>query len=637
MNLDLGTQLLSDLVCHGKYAQHRPDLQRREVYAEIVDRNREMHLRHFPDLRREIDRAYSLVESRQVLPSMRSMQFAGRGIEKIHARMYNCSYCLIDHHAVFAEVMFLLLCGCGVGYSVQRHHVTHLPPIQRPGPSMKYLVGDSIEGWADAVRHLMKAYLQGAPRPRFDFSDIRVKGTKLSTGGLAPGAEPLAAALEAAQEVLRCKAPGDKLSPLDCHDIICHISDAVLSGGIRRSAMIALFDADDHEMLTCKFPQNFQYPSAEHPHGLNLQRARANNSAVLVRSAASEAMFRHIWHIAQESQAGEPGIFWTNDPTKNMGTNPCAEIALNPFSFCNLTELNAANVTSQQDLEERAWAAALLGTLQAAYTDFHYLRPIWRNRTAADALLGVSMTGIAAGGVMDLDLRAAAEVVRRTNEEYAPAIGVNVAARTTCVKPSGTASLVLGCSSGIHAWHDDFYLRRVRLGRDEPIARFLVEHHPEIIERSVERPESEVIVAVPLRAPEGSQTRQESPLDLLHRVERISNEWIAPGHREGLNRHNVSCTVNIKDHEWGEVADWLWAHRDGYSAMSCYPYYDSCYIQPPFETLHQSEFEARTSQLRPVDFSRVEDSTMLIMEQESACSGGACEITSLGNGVASVI
>jgi ribonucleoside-triphosphate reductase (thioredoxin) len=634
MNIDLGARILSDLVCHGKYAQRIPDLGRREVYAETVTRNRDMHLRRFPELASEIRDAYDLVADRKVLPSMRSMQFGGRGIEKINARMYNCSYTPVDHHAVFAEVMFLLLCGCGVGYSVQRHHVVHLPRITPPGSPMKYLVGDSIEGWADAVRRLMKAYLHGAPKPRFDFADIRPKGTSLSTGGLAPGPEPLALALAQAEEVLARKSPGEKLSPLDCHDIICHLSDAVLSGGIRRSAMISLFDADDHEMLTCKFPENFQYPSQGRPQGLNLQRARANNSAVLVRQGASRAGFMHLWKMAEESQAGEPGVFWTNDPEKNMGTNPCAEIALSPHSFCNLTELNAATVSGQADLLERAWAASFIGTLQAAYSDFHYLRPIWKAQTEQDALLGVSMTGIASGGVMDLDLGAAVEKVLRTNADLADRLGVARAARTTCVKPSGTASLVLGCSSGIHAWHDDFYVRRVRLGAEEPIAKFLCGQHPELIEPSVERPGSEVIVSVPVRAPRGSQTRQESPLDLLERVRRVSDEWIAPGHRRGLNRHNVSCTVNIKNGEWGDVAEWLWAHRESYSAMSCYPYYETSYVQPPFESISEREFQAKSATLRPVDFSQVSDGTMIVMEEEAACAGGACELTSLGPGAA---
>lgn len=627
--MDIGIQILSELVCHGKYAKHIPELGRREVFAETVARNRDMHIRKFPNLAAEIKEAYDLVMARQVLPSMRSMQFGGRGIEKINARMFNCSYLPINHHATFAEAMFLLLCGCGVGYSVQRHHVANLPTIKKPSTSMKYLVGDSIEGWADAVRHLMKAYLHGTPRPRFDFSDIRPKGSPLSTGGVAPGHEALERSLALAEEILASRPIGSQLRPIDCHDIICHLSDAVLSGGIRRSAMIALFDADDQDMLTCKFYQNFEYPSASNPESKNAQRARANNSAVLVRNGTPKDMFMHLWKMAEESQAGEPGVFWTNDPMKNYGTNPCAEISLAPNGFCNLTELNVTDVTDQHDFNRRAWAAAFIGTLQASYTDFHYLRPVWKASADQDALLGVSMTGIASGRVLDLDMREAAEIVNQTNLTTAQMIGINPAARTTCVKPSGTASLVLGCSSGIHAWHDNYYLRRVRLNKSENIAQFLINQHPELIEASIEKPEQEVIVTVPVRAPEGSQTRNESPIDLLNRVKRVSTEWIATGHRTGPNHHNVSCTVNIKEGEWDDVAEWLWEHRNEYSAMSCYPFYDAVYTQAPHESISAEEYHRRAAMLRPVDFSKLQDGSYNDPMEELACSGGACEITSL--------
>jgi ribonucleoside-triphosphate reductase (thioredoxin) len=627
--MDTGTEILSSLIVYGKYAKHIPELGRREVFAETVARNRDMHLRKFPSLATEITDAYALVAERKVLPSMRSMQFGGRGIEKINARMFNCSYMPINHHATFAESMFLLLCGCGVGYSVQRHHVVNLPTIKTPGPRTKYLIADSIEGWADAVRHLTKAYLHGAPLPRFDFSDIRPKGASLSTGGMAPGHEALERSLGLAEEVFRNRPVGSQLRPIDCHDIICHLSDAVLSGGIRRSAMIALFDADDQDMLTCKFYENFEYPSASNPDGKNAQRARANNSAVLVRNSTHKAMFMHMWKMAEASGTGEPGVFWTNDTDKHYGTNPCAEISLAPNGFCNLTELNVTNVDGQDDFNRRAWAASLIGTLQASYTDFHYLRPIWRASAERDALLGVSMTGIASGGVMDLNLREASDIVADTNLAVAQMIGINPAARLTCVKPSGTASLVLGCSSGIHAWHDHHYIRRVRLNRDEEIAKFLIANHPELLEDSIEKPQQEVIVAIPVRAPEGSQTRNESPLDLLERVNRVSTEWIAPGHRSGPNRHNVSCTVNIKEGEWSDVADWLWNHREDYSAMSCYPYYDAAYTQAPHESITAEEFNERSAKLKPVDFSKLADNNMTRFEDELACAGGACEITSL--------
>lgn len=617
--MDIGSRILSDLVVYGKYAQHLYGLHRRESYSETVARNREMHARSFPHLTREIDEAYEFVEAKQVLPSMRSMQFAGAPIGKNHARMYNCAYTPIDHHAAFAEIMFLLLCGTGVGYSVQTRHVNRLPSIKEPSGSQRYLVGDSIEGWADAVRHLLKAYLQGTPRPRFAFDDIRPKGARLSSGGSAPGPEPLRDALALAEDVLLRKKPGERLSPLECHDIICHLSNAVLAGGIRRSAMMALFDATDHEMLMAKSPEAM---------AANPQRWRSNNSAVLIRGCTSRAEFDRLFAIAQESQAGEPGIFWTNDP--DYGTNPCGEISLRGHGFCNLTEINASDVDSQEDLDERARAAAFIGTLQAAYSDFHYLRPIWRETAELDRLLGIGMTGIASGKVMQMDLQSAARAAVQANRETAARLGINPAARVTCVKPSGTTSLVLGCSSGIHAWHDSYYLRRVRMLVDEPLALFLAKSHPELLEPSLERPGQEVIVAVPIAAPDEAITRSESALDLLERVGKVTREWIEPGHMHGANRHNVSCTVTVKDHEWKEAADWMWANRSMYTGLTLYPYSDAVYTQPPFEALDQDAYRALSAKLKEVDLTQVAEMENLVKaEAEIACAGGACEITAV--------
>lgn len=617
--MDIGSKILSDLVVYGKYAQHLYGLHRRESFEETTQRNMEMHMAKFPELRGMIAEAYDLVKEKKVLPSMRSMQFAGSAIGKNHARMYNCAFTPIDHHAVFAEIMFLLLCGTGVGYSVQQRHIRHLPSIKEPGTSVRYLVSDSIEGWADAVRHLMKAYLHGAPRPRFAFDDIRAKGASLSSGGKAPGPEPLAEALNHAEAVLMRKKPGQKLTSLECHDIICHIANAVLAGGIRRSAMMALFDPEDEEMLTCKNQGIIDN---------QVQRYRSNNSAVLIRSATSRADFDRIWQKCEDAQTGEPGIFWTNDP--DMGTNPCCEIALRPNGFCNLTEINASDVASQSDLEERAWAASVIGTLQASYTDFHYLRPAWRWTAESDRLLGIGMTGIASGRVMELDLASAARHAAFVNADLAKAIGIQPAARVTCVKPSGTTSLVLGCSSGIHAWHDSYYIRRVRLWKAEPLAQHLMQNHPELLEPSEERPGEEVIVAVPVAAPDEAITRQESAFDLLERVKNVTREWILPGHRHGANSHNVSCTVTVKPDEWKPVGEWMWQNRSDYTGLACFPYYEGSYRQPPFEACDKDAYLALASRLTPLDLRRVtEEMDRTNLEAELACSGGACEVKSM--------
>lgn len=628
--MDNGSRILSDLVVYGKYSKYLYDLHRRESYDETVARNRDMHVERFPQHRAMIEDAYSLVFDKKCLPSMRSMQFAGGAIRKNHSRVYNCCFMPINHHAAFAEAMFLLLCGTGVGYSVQRHNVDQLPPIQTPGPARRYLIGDSIEGWADAVRHLMKAYLQGSPLPVFAYDDIRKQGERLSSGGKAPGPEPLRKSLDAAHRILADKPVGGRLTSLDCHDILCVLSEAVLSGGIRRSAMIALFDHDDELMLTCKNPENFEYPSAGYD-GKNAQRMRANNSAVMMRSMGRD-IFDRIWKTVSESGSGEPGVFWTND--LNWGTNPCAEIALRPHQFCNLAEINASDIYDQDDFNHRAWATAVIGTLQASYTDFHYLRPVWRTVTEEDALLGIGMTGIASGRVLDLNMRQAAQVACDTNEWMARSIGINPAKRVTCVKPSGTTSLVLGCSSGVHAWHDLYYIRRVRLGLDEPVAQYLLVNHPELIEPSVEKPNREIVVAVPVAAPQQAITRHnESPFTVLERVKRIQEEWIGPGHREGANRHNVSCTVNIKPGEWNEVGDWMWQNREHYTGLSCFPFWeeDNTHVQAPFETITEDDYKRLSMLLGDVDLKNViEDRDHTDHEGEVACAGGACTVNAIG-------
>lgn len=628
--MEIGSRILSDITVYGKYSKFLYDLHRRESYEETVTRNKEMHLERFPHLKTCIEDAYSLVYDKSVLPSMRSLQFGGKAIQKNNARIFNCSFMPINHHAAFAEAMFLLLCGSGVGYSVQRHNVYMLPGLQEPGPARKYLIGDSIEGWADAVRHLMKAYLQGAPRPRFCYDDIRAKGTPLSSGGKAPGPEPLAIALEAMEKLMRDKGPGGRLTPLDCSDLICHASEAVRSGGIRRAALIGLFDYNEEGMLTSKNPENFEYQTANSS-GKNPQRARANISAVMLRTVSRD-VFDSVWRITSESGSGEPAVYWTNDV--HMGTNPCVETGLRNNQFCNLSEINASNIQDQSDYNQRAWAAAVIGTLQATYTDFHYLRPVWKDVTDEEALLGVSMTGIASGPVLEMDMRQAAQVVVDTNEWVARMLRINPAARTTLVKPAGTSSLVLMCSSGVHAWHDDYYLRRMRYGVEEPIAQYLMQYHPELVEPSVEKPGREIIVSVPVKAPDGAITRHdETAMSTLERVKRIQRDWIATGHRSGANRHNVSCTVYVKPDEWGTVGDWMWENREHYNGMACYPYYeeDSMHVQAPFETINREEYERMAMLLSDIDLTNVvEERDEIRHETDSvACAGGACELTAM--------
>lgn len=619
---DRSVAVLSDITVHMKYARHIQELNRRETWEEICERNMAMHIRRFPAIKEEIKAVYrAFVIPKKVLPSMRSLQFAGRAIEVNPSRIFNCAYLPIEHTDAFSEAMFLLLGGTGVGYSVQRHHVYQLPPLVGPAPTVRrFVVGDSIEGWADAVKVLVEAYFYGKALPLFDLTDIRPKGALLVTaGGKAPGPEPLARCLERVQSVLdrALEQRGSCfLKPLEVHDILCHIADAVKAGGIRRAAMISLFDRDDQDMLTCKSGPWW----VDNP-----QRGRANNSAVLPRHEVTEAEFLAIWEAVERSGAGEPGVYWTFN--RDWGTNPCCEIGLRPYQFCNLVEVNADDILDQADLEARVRAAAFIGTLQAAYTNFHYLRPIWQQTTEEDALIGVGLTGIASGAILPLDLSAAAEQVKAENARVADLIGIRHAARTTTIKPAGTTSLVVGSASGIHAWHNDYYLRRVEVAKNETIYRYLLENHPQLLEDDLSAPDTQAKICVPIKAPEGAILRYESVFDLLERVRRFNAEWVRSGHRHGDNTHNVSCTIYVKDGQWPDVGRWMWENRHTYNGISVLPYDGGTYQQTPFEDITRERYDELIGSLTAVDLTRVveaEDNTDL--GAEAACAGGACEV-----------
>ena len=609
--------ILSDITVYNKYAKYIPELHRRETWDEIVTRNRDMHIAKFPQLKDEIMKTYELVYAKKILPSMRSLQFAGRPIEINNTRIYNCAYLPIDDYRSFSETMFLLLSGTGVGFSVQQHHIEKLPEIKISTKTKRYLIGDSIEGWADAVKMLIKSYFYGTPKPIFDFRDIRAKGTRLITaGGKAPGPEPLKECLFQIQKIFDRKQNGEKLTSLECHDIICHIADAVLSGGIRRAALISLFNIDDEDMLTCKFGNWWE----ENP-----QRGRANNSAVILRHKITEEEFFKLWKKIEMSGSGEPGLYFSND--KDWGTNPCCEIALRPYQFCNLCELNVSDIESQEDLNERARAAAFIGTLQASYTDFHYLRDVWKKTTEKEALIGVGQTGIGSGVILNYNLKEAAEIAKEENARIANIIGINKAARVTTVKPSGTSSMVLGTSSGIHAWHNDYYVRRIRIGKNEALYTYLAIHHPELVEDEYFKPNIQAVISVPQKAPEGAILRTESALELLERVRKFNTEWVRKGHRKGANTNNVSATISIKEDEWEAVGQWMWKYKETFNGLSVLPYFGGNYVQAPYEDCTKEQFEEMVKHLNQIDLTKViemDDNTELM--DQAACGGGNCEI-----------
>jgi|TARA_R110000796_G_scaffold126380_10_gene241181 ribonucleoside-diphosphate reductase alpha chain len=618
--MNISNKILSDITVHMKYAKYIPELNRRETWEELVTRNKNMHIKTYPNLKDEIDDVYKMVYSKKILPSMRSLQFGGKPIEISPNRVYNCAYLPIDHTDSFSEIMFLLLGGTGVGYSVQKHHVDKLPPVNKPYTkrTRRFLIGDSIEGWADAIKVLMKSYLNGkSSRIEFDFSDVRPKGAQLVTsGGKAPGPQPLKECILKITGILDGKEDGDSLSTVETHDVVCHIADAVLAGGIRRAALISLFSADDEAMIGSKSGNWWE---------TNPQRGRANNSAVLMRHKVTKQFFMDLWKRVELSGAGEPGIYLNND--KDWGTNPCCEIALRPFQFCNLCEVNASDIESQEDYDNRVKGAAFIGTLQAGYTDFHYLRNIWKETTEKDALIGVSMTGIASGVVLGYDMTKAANIVKKENSRVAKLIGINKSARSTTVKPAGTTSLALGTSSGIHAWHNDYYIRRIRVGKNESIYKYLVENHPELIEDEYFRPHDTAVISVPQKAPDGAIMRTESPFALLERIKKIATEWVAPGHRNGSNTHNVSATVSLKDDEWELAGEWMWNNRKHYNGLSVLNYNGGTYKQAPFEDCTKKEYDSLMKTLTDVDIANIvelDDNTDL--SGELACVGGACEI-----------
>lgn len=635
-------KLLSDIIIYNKYAKYDYTNKRRETWEEIVTRYLSMMVKKYPDLTNEIMSHGQYLYQKSVLPSMRAAQFAGPAIEKNETRIYNCGFLPVDHYKSFAEVMFLLLGGTGVGYSVQYHHIDKLPEIHKPTKEAKYLVNDSIEGWADAVKQLTKAYFGITKvKPRFDFSDIRPKGSRLITaGGKAPGPDPLRIALGKIETVFNKKENGDKLTPIEAHDIMCHIADAVLAGGIRRAALISLFSLDDKEMATCKHGNWWE---------LNAQRGRANNSAVILRNRVTKQDFDDIWQLTVDSNSGEPGVYFTNDP--EYGTNPCCEIALRPNTFCNLTEINAAVVDSQETFNKLSQVAAFFGTLQAGFTDFHYLRNVWKSNTEKDALIGVGITGIANGTLDHLNLSEAADLVKIENERVAKLININLAARTTTVKPSGTTSCVVGTSSGIHAWHSKHYIRNMQCKVGDDLYQFFTEHHPKLIKVMDIDPNSAVI-GIPQEAPETAVLREnETALDMLERVRKYNVEWVRRGHRRGPNTNNVSATVNVKRvyatdskgqfikdennnlivkiDEWPIVGQWMWNNKDTFNGLSALPYDGGTYKDAPFMEVSEEVFNDKMNYIlnHPIDLTKIiEEDDYTDLQGELACISGQCDI-----------
>lgn len=627
---------ISEYIHGSKYARYLPDMQRREVYEETVARVEMMHQKRFAHLglNKEISRAFDLVRAKRVLPSMRSMQFGGPAAEALHPRNYNCAATLVDRPRAFAEALFLTLCGCGVGYSVQFRHVDKLPKLVDINPKqvVHHVIADTIEGWADALDVLVTSYIDGY-HVEFSYHLIRDAGSMLKTsGGRAPGHLTLKQSLERIRGVLH-GAQGRKLRPIECHRIMCHAFDAVLSGGIRRSAAICLFSLEDSEMMYAKSDRGW---FSREP-----WLANANNSVVLKRDDVQEHQFRRIFEMTRNF--GEPGILFVED--YNHVTNPCAEINLQPtlvradgsqatgWSMCNLCEINAAKLTSFEDFEEAAWAATFIGTMQATYTDMKYLGAVTEEIVRRDALLGVGMTGIQDAPQIALRpeyQRAIATQVVAWNQEWSKVLGINPAARTTTVKPAGTTSLALGSvGSGIHPHHARRYIRRVIADELEVVFQAFQSVNPHAC---VRKPDGKWVIEFPVEAPDGATLKEHlSAHEFMGMVHSTQQNWVKPGTARGSANHNVSNTISVRPHEWDSVASYLWENRSDFTGVSLLPDDDTVYPFAPFEAVKTETQEQRWNELvtkfKPVDYLMMfeaEDGTSL--SAEAACAGGSCSI-----------
>jgi ribonucleoside-diphosphate reductase alpha chain len=661
---------ISGYIHVGKYARYLGDAQRRELFVETVARDENMHLRRWPELEGEIRGAFSYVYEKMGMPSMRSMQFGGLAIEKDNARIYNCSFGHLSRWRAFQEMFYLLLCGCGVGYSVQWQHVDQLGELHAvdPGDVCHYTIDDSIKGWADALGYLLESY-HGDRNcyVEFNYSQIRAEGTPLKTsGGLAPGHLPLKRCLEAVRGVLD-GAVGRKMRPIECHDIMCHTALAVLAGGIRRSAMIALFSPEDTEMLYSKTRGVFRPAGSGGDAGLNAQREMANNSACLLRATATREVFDRIVRVAATNY-GCPGFYFTNN--LDYGPNPCGEIGMWPMinkcrdcdawsspdldccescsgqdlrmmsgiSFCNLTEVNCAGAVDADDLYARVKAMAFIGTLQAGYDSFPYLGDVTEAIVRREALLGVGLTGIMDNTGLVLNpkvLGRAARVAVDENIRVAALVGISSAARVTTVKPSGTSSLELGgVGSGIHPRWARRYIQRVTANPLEPQAVYFRRVNPHMVEV---KPNGDWAICFPIQAADDALTVKESTaMEFLDAVFMVYEHWIEPGTARPSSSpgmtHNVSCTVTVRDSELEGVIARVWDERHRVAAMTFAPYLiDERFRYAPRQAVAGPRDEARWNELirlyKPIDWAAFREETdTTTLSSEPACKGNVCEI-----------
>lgn len=620
---------VADFIHVDRYARHRPELGRYETFAETIARTEEMHLARFEGLPGwavdEIRWAFDLVRARRVLPAMRSMQYAGAAIAQHNARLYNTWAAHCDYPRIFAEAFYLLMCGSGIGFSVQKQHVTRLPAVApTSGSRVESVVADSIEGWAHALHLLVRSYFEGFTVV-FDTSALRPRGSPLRTaGGMAPGPDPFYELEDRTRQIFE-RARGRKLRPIECYDLLCHIAHAAIAGGTGRSAMLCVFSHDDTEMLLAKTGRW---------HETTPWRRMSNNSAALLRGRSDRDLFASIFRYAKEW--GEPGVFWVDD--LDVCSNSCVEVGFYPkltvgpehqdrlkahgflaspgqsvsgFHGATLTEINGARVRSTDDLVEAARAAAIINTLQAAYTSFPFLGPVAELLCERDAMLGVGITGMMARSGVCLDpsaQRLAATEVVRTNRRWAALLGIRPATRTTLIKPAGKTSLVFGCvSNGIHPYHASRYILRVKARPGSTAFERFRAVNPH---QCVEDGRDGQFVLFPITAPAGAVTRDD--LDALRHLDWIRStirHWVEPGAAESdPARHNVSNTVTVRDGEWQDVERYIWKHQGALAGVALIGYQgERDHPKAPLRSVRDREeeemFEDLLCRHRSVDYA----------------------------------
>jgi ribonucleoside-diphosphate reductase alpha chain len=633
---DIHNNMYETFIAKSRYARYLDDKSRRENWSETVDRYLSFMTKHLekkhgyvlkPELRQEL---FDAINNCEVMPSMRALMTAGKALERDNTAGYNCSYLPIDDPKAFDEAMYILLCGTGVGFSVERQYVTKLPEIPERiyDSESTIVVSDSKEGWAKALRQVI-AMLYSGEAPRWDVSKVRKAGSRLKVfGGRASGPEPLVALFEFVTKVFK-NAAGRKLNSLECHDIMCKIGEVVVVGGVRRSAMISLSNLSDDRMRHAKSGAWWE---------ANGQRALANNSACYTEKP-DVGLFMREWLSLYESKSGERGIFnreaaqkivaknGRRDPDFEFGTNPCSEIILRPYQFCNLTEIIVRFDDTVESLKRKARIASILGTFQSTLTHFPYLRKVWRDNTEAERLLGVSMTGIFDNKMFvnpdDPKMAAALEEIRdyviEVNKELAETLGIPQSAATTAVKPSGTVSQRVDSASGLHARHAQYYFRRVRADNKDPLTQFMINSGIPS-EPDVMKPGSTTVFTFPKKAPEGALLRDD--LSALTHLKL----WLV--FQEHWCEHKPSVTISVREEEWPEVGAFVWEHFDKMSGVSFLPYDGGSYKQAPYETCTKEQYEALLAKIpENLDWDTiVEIDDNVEGAQTLACTAGGCEI-----------